>query len=188
MGRKRKASRNEDTLLPRKKPKTKSSPLASAPSCRSNSRPILLSQFYRDVFTLREYFASNFPASHPRRRRILSFQSTKPLLQAENEQDNLLDNIIVGATGEQPQEAQAAREKDFIAFSHSQQRSTSSTSSTQCCNMQDVGLFSSLACTTCVCHCQGSSFVDYYTGYRLRHMVALPIIFKTTPAFVVSWF
>lgn len=149
MGNKRKATTYENPAsVSRKRAKIES----KAPIFKQldRSHPYsLLSQYYHYVCTLRQYLANNFPSSHPRRRQILSYQLVTEQSLSQDGRDDFLDRVMVGKLQEPSQEVDAAREKEYAAFTQSQQKSTSSTSSSQCCNMQDVGdSFFSLDCGT----------------------------------------
>ncbi|KAJ5683012.1 hypothetical protein N7462_006177 [Penicillium macrosclerotiorum] len=85
----------------------------------------LISLYYREVLTLRNYLLRQLPASSKlRRRRIASLQSSS----VERSQDStllahLLDSTLVGVQKESSPKVTSERQRDYRAFTQSQSRS-----------------------------------------------------------------
>ncbi|KAL1981064.1 hypothetical protein VTN96DRAFT_3129 [Rasamsonia emersonii] len=139
MGKKRKRPGKENRGLPQspaKRPRIHGAP--SAPGCYQHP---VLSRYYPRVVTLRQYLLEQLPSSsRARRRRIASLgrQQTSTVKapftdegldkQDHGSDDNsalvdLLDSTLVGVLKEPNQDITQARQRDFAAFTQSEERS-----------------------------------------------------------------
>lgn len=84
----------------------------------------VISLYYREVFTLRQYLLRQLPiTSKLRRRRIASLHTVVPLA-------DLLDSTLVGVLKEPSAKVNSDRKRDYQAFTQSQSRSILSSTDT----------------------------------------------------------
>jgi hypothetical protein len=102
----------------------------------------LLSLYYPRIVSLRQFLLSSLaPSSTSRRRRLSTYGIDS---QAGTKTPHLLDSTLVGVFPEPELAVQASRQRDFIAFTESQQRSTDGTNgSTQSGRFTEVSGLSS---------------------------------------------
>jgi hypothetical protein len=101
----------------------------------------LLSLYYPRIVSLRQFLLSSLaPSSISRRRRLSAYGIDG---QADTTTPHLFDSTLVGVFPEPELAVQESRQRDFIAFTESQQRSTDGTNgSTQSSRFAEVsGLF-----------------------------------------------
>jgi telomerase reverse transcriptase len=100
-------------------------------SAECHTHPVL-SQYYPRLVTLRQYLLEQLPSSFKaRRRRIASLNANVPLNLDPHNQSidhdsiiaNLLDSTLVGVLKESNQSIDHARQRDFAAFTQSEERS-----------------------------------------------------------------
>jgi telomerase reverse transcriptase len=106
--------------------------LAKAPVSRDDqttTHPVI-SLYYRQVLTLRQYLLRQLPASSKlRRRRIASLRPSAPPSIPERGNDTgsplaeLLDSTLIGVLKEPSAKVDSDRQRDYRAFTQSQSRS-----------------------------------------------------------------
>ena len=112
----------------------------------SNNDPLvsheLLSLYYPRIVSLRQFLLSSLASSSTSRRRRLSAYGIDG--QAGTKTPHLFDSTLVGVFPEPELAVQESRQRDFIAFTESQQRSTDGTNgSTQSGRFTEVSGLSS---------------------------------------------
>jgi hypothetical protein len=94
----------------------------------SNNDPLvsheLLSLYYPRIVSLRKFLLSSLASSTSRRRRLSAYGIDG---QAGTKTPHLFDSTLVGVFPEPELEVRESRQRDFIAFTKSQQRSTDGT-------------------------------------------------------------
>lgn len=84
----------------------------------------VISLYYREVLTLRQYLLSHLPVSSKlRRRRIASLAKSQTAEPSARSLANLLDSTLVGVLKESTPKVDSERQRDYRAFSQSQSRS-----------------------------------------------------------------
>jgi hypothetical protein len=102
----------------------------------------LLSLYYPRIVSLRQFLLSSLASSSTSRRRRLSAYGIDG--QAGTKTPHLFDSTLVGVFPEPELAVQESRQRDFIAFTESQQRSTDGTNgSTQSGRFTEVSGLSS---------------------------------------------
>ena len=101
----------------------------------------LLSLYYPRIVSLRQFLLSSLPPSSTSRRRRLSTYGVNS--QAGTETPHLFDSTLIGVFPEPELAIQGSRQRDFVAFTKLQQRSTDGTNgNTQSGRFAEVsGLF-----------------------------------------------
>ena len=115
------------------------------PNGRQPRQHPVLSRYYKQVFTLREYILSRISTkSRARRKKITDVGTAQQKVGAEPDKSfgevhyrperesdlaKLLDSTLVGVTKEADPEAEEARIKDLVSFTQTQSRSSASGSS-----------------------------------------------------------
>lgn len=96
-----------------------------APVARNNQAThAVISLYYREVLTLRQYLLRRLPASSKlRRRRIATLGSSAAELGDVQPLVNLLDSTLVGVLKESTPKVDSDRRRDYRAFTQSQSRS-----------------------------------------------------------------
>jgi hypothetical protein len=111
----------------------------------NNDPPVsheLLSLYYPRIVSLRQFLLSSLPPSSTSRRRRLSAYGIDG--QAGTKTPHLFDSTLVGVFPEPEPAVQESRQRDFVAFTESQQRSTDGTNgSTQSGRFTEVSGLSS---------------------------------------------
>jgi hypothetical protein len=107
----------------------------------NHDRPVsheLLSLYYPRIVSLRQFLLSSLaPSSSTARRRRLSTYGINS--QAGTKTPHLFDSTLIGVFSEPELAVQESRQRDFIAFTRSQQRSTDGTNgSTQSSRFTEV--------------------------------------------------
>ena len=127
----------------------------------------LLSLYYPRIVSLRQFLLSSLPPSSTSRRRRLSAYGIDS--QAGTKTPHLFDSTLVGVFPEPELAIQEARQRDFVAFTESQQRSTDGTNgSTQSGRFTEV---SSLSSTMSLIPGYVSiSDLDVLIGFRLWNL------------------
>jgi hypothetical protein len=90
-----------------------------------NNRPVsheLLSLYYPRIVSLRQFLLSSLPLSSTSRRRRVSTYGSGNLEAAR--QTPFLDSTLIGVLSEPQTTVKEARQRDFTAFTQSQQNST----------------------------------------------------------------
>lgn len=107
---------------------------------KRTSHPVI-SLYYREVVTLRQYLLRQLPAtSKSRRRRIASLGSTQAQDDSESGLVDLLDSALVGVLKESSPSIDSERQRDYLAFTQSQSRSILvSTDTGPTCPQSEVG-------------------------------------------------
>ena len=126
MGKKRKRP-IKDRGPPSSHPSITSSPRRfrnPTPSTGRTSHPVI-SLYYRQVVTLREYLLEHLPVtSKSRRRRILAgSRADDPASQTSQTLAHLLDSTLVGVLKESSPTLNSERQKEYLSFTQSQSRS-----------------------------------------------------------------
>jgi hypothetical protein len=97
----------------------------------------LLSLYYPRIVSLRQFLLSSLPPSSTSRRRRLSTYGVDS--QAGTETPHLFDSTLIGVFPEPELAVQESRQRDFVAFTNSQQRSADGTNgSTQADRFTEV--------------------------------------------------
>jgi telomerase reverse transcriptase len=136
MGKKRKRPVKDCGPTPASQPSITASPsrfkVANGPVSQDNkitTHPVI-SLYYRQVLTLRQYLLRQLPASSKlRRRRIASLRPFGSPSIADPGEDSvsplaeLLDSTLVGVLKEPSAKVDSDRQRDFRAFTQSQSRS-----------------------------------------------------------------
>ncbi|KAJ5358817.1 uncharacterized protein N7496_011230 [Penicillium cataractarum] len=136
MGKKRKRPVKDCGPTPASQPSITASPgrfkVADGPVSQEDqitTHPVI-SLYYRQLLTLRQYLLRQLPASSKlRRRRIVSLRPLASLSTAERGEDSvspladLLDTTLVGVLKEPSAKVDSDRQRDYRAFTQSQSRS-----------------------------------------------------------------
>jgi telomerase reverse transcriptase len=85
----------------------------------------LLSLYYPRIVSLRQFLLSSLPPSSTSRRRRLGTYGVDS--QADTETPHLFDSTLIGVFSEPELAVQESRQRDFVAFTKSRQRSTDGT-------------------------------------------------------------
>lgn len=132
----------------------------------------LLSLYYPRIVSLRQFLLSSLAPSYTSRRRRLSTYGVDS--QVGTETPHLFDSTLIGVFPEPELAVQESRQRDFVAFTKSQQRSTDGTNgSTQTGRFTEVsGLSSTLSL---IPGYVSISDLDVLTGsgYGICHLDAL---------------
>lgn len=107
--------------------------LSSNNGCLSRT---LLPLYYAQVVSLRQFLLARLPASSSfRRRRLLSYGLDPKII---SEESHFLDSTVVGVFGDCDVAIEEERERDFVVFNQTQQRSSddSDTVSQSCRNAE----------------------------------------------------
>lgn len=84
----------------------------------------VISQYYREVLTLRQYLLRQLPvSSKSRRRRIASLGISKATDSRDKSLAGLLDSTLVGVLKQSSPKDDSNRRRDYLAFTQSQSRS-----------------------------------------------------------------
>lgn len=84
----------------------------------------VISQYYREVLTLRQYLLRQLPGSSKlRRRRIASLGVSKATDPHDESLAGLLDSTLIGVLKQSSPKDDSDRRRDYLAFTQSQSRS-----------------------------------------------------------------
>ncbi|KAL2857858.1 hypothetical protein BJY01DRAFT_116291 [Aspergillus pseudoustus] len=133
MGKKRKRPVKDDSSRP--KPSEQPIKIPSVPRSKANGCPDsdaaeishpVISQYYRQVVTLRQYILQRVPQSSKARRRRIAAVSSDDAPPISN-LAHLLDTTLVGVWTELPLAYSEERRRDFIAYTQTQLRTQAGT-------------------------------------------------------------